>query len=188
MRCRAARGTVYPRWRPRPRPRAAPGRLSTSLRGARLREAGWGYGFALVPLAVFGLFFIYPFGYAVYISFFHWGILGKTSPGTGTFNYAKVLHDPVFHTALKNIAEYTRRGRPARDGARALARARHQPEDPRPQLLPLRLLLPVDRLVGRDHDDHPLHLQPERPVQPHLRLQHGLVRAMRAPSAGGSSA
>jgi len=86
---------------------AAPSRLSVTLRGARLREAGWGYGFAVVPLAVFGLFFIYPLGYAIYISFFHWGILGKIAPGTGTFNYAKVLHDPVFHTALKNIAEYT---------------------------------------------------------------------------------
>jgi multiple sugar transport system permease protein len=86
---------------------AAPGRLRASMLGARVREAGWGYGFALVPLGVFGLFFIYPLGYAVYISFFHLGILGKTSQGTGTFNYAKVLHDPVFHTALKNIAEYT---------------------------------------------------------------------------------
>ena len=86
---------------------AAPSRLRASMRGARLREAGWGYGFALIPIAVFGLFFIYPFIYAIYISFFHWGILGKTAPGTGTFNYAKVLHDPIFHTALKNIAEYT---------------------------------------------------------------------------------
>jgi multiple sugar transport system permease protein len=86
---------------------AAPSRLRASMAGARLREAGWGYGFALVPLAVFGLFFVYPFGYALYISFYHWGIAGKTSPGTGTFNYAKVLHDPIFHTALRNIAEYT---------------------------------------------------------------------------------
>ena len=77
------------------------------MSGARLREAGWGYGFALVPVAVFGLFFIYPLVYAAYISFYHWGILGKTSPGAGTFNYTKVLHDPVFHIALKNIAEYT---------------------------------------------------------------------------------
>ncbi len=77
------------------------------MRGARLREAGWGYGFALIPIAVFGLFFIYPLGYAVYISFFHWGILGKTSPGAGTFNYTKLLHDSIFRTALKNIAEYT---------------------------------------------------------------------------------
>src|SRR5262249_39545394 len=78
-----------------------------SMGGARLREAGWGYAFALIPLAVFGLFFIYPLVYAVYISFFHWGILGKTAPGSGTFNYSKVLHDPTFHIALKNIAEYT---------------------------------------------------------------------------------
>jgi len=75
--------------------------------GVRLREAGWGYGFIAVPIAVFGLFFIYPFVYAVYISFFHWGILGKQAGGTGTFNYHNVLHDPVFHTALKNVAEYT---------------------------------------------------------------------------------
>jgi ABC-type sugar transport system permease subunit len=75
--------------------------------GARVREAGWGYGFALVPFAVFGLFFVYPFIYAVYISFFHWGILGKQPGASGTYNYAKVLHDPIFHTALRNIAEYT---------------------------------------------------------------------------------
>ncbi len=86
---------------------AAPRRLRASMAGARLRETGWGYLFAVVPVAVFGLFFVYPFIYAVYISFYHWGITGKTSPGTGTFNYAKVLHDPIFHTALRNIAEYT---------------------------------------------------------------------------------
>jgi multiple sugar transport system permease protein len=86
---------------------AAPTRLRSSMRGARLSEAGWGYGFALVPIVVFGLFFIYPFIYAIYISFFHWGILGKQAGASGTYNYAKVLHDPVFHTALKNIAEYT---------------------------------------------------------------------------------
>jgi multiple sugar transport system permease protein len=86
---------------------AAPSRLRASMLGARLREASWGYAFALVPFAVFGLFFVYPFVYAVYISFFHWGILGKQPGASGTYNYAKVLHDPIFHTALKNIAEYT---------------------------------------------------------------------------------
>jgi multiple sugar transport system permease protein len=79
----------------------------SSLRGARLREAGWGYGFVAVPIAVFGLFFIYPFGYAIYISFFHWGILGKQPGASGLHNYHKVLSDPIFHTALKNVAEYT---------------------------------------------------------------------------------
>jgi len=77
-----------------------------SVFGARLRESGWGYAFVVAPVAVFGLFFIYPFLYAIYISFFHWGILGKQS-GAGWHNYHAVLSDPVFHTALKNIAEYT---------------------------------------------------------------------------------
>jgi ABC-type sugar transport system permease subunit len=86
---------------------AEPSRLRASMLGARVREAGWGYGFALVPFAVFGLFFVYPFIYAVYISFFHWGILGKQPGAAGTYNYSKVLHDPIFHTALRNIAEYT---------------------------------------------------------------------------------
>lgn len=85
---------------------AAPARFRYSMRSARLREAGWGYAFAFLPIAIFGLFFVYPFGYAIYISFFHWGILGKTAPGTGLFNYSKVIHDSVFHTALKNIGEY----------------------------------------------------------------------------------
>ena len=64
------------------------------------------------------------------------GSSGRRRRRSGTYNYAKVLHDPVFHIALKNIAEYTAGGRAARDGARALARARRQPEDPRSQLLP----------------------------------------------------
>jgi multiple sugar transport system permease protein len=83
----------------------APSPRSTML-GSRIREAGWGYAFVAVPIAVFGLFFIYPFGYAIYISFFHWGILGKQAGASGTYNYAKVIHDPIFHTALKNVAEY----------------------------------------------------------------------------------
>jgi len=80
-------------------------RRSTML-GARIREAGWGYAFVAVPMAVFGLFFIYPFGYMVYISFRKWGILGNQG-SVGTRNYHDVLNDPIFHTALKNIAEYT---------------------------------------------------------------------------------
>ena len=35
---------------------AAPAPRSSML-GARLREAGWGYAFVAVPIVVFGLFF-----------------------------------------------------------------------------------------------------------------------------------
>ncbi len=83
-------------------------RVRDSVLGARLREAGWGYAFVLVPMAVFGLFFIYPFGYAIYISLYDWGILGKTvGSSAGLHNYHLLLHDRVFHTAIKNIIEYT---------------------------------------------------------------------------------
>jgi multiple sugar transport system permease protein len=78
----------------------------STMLGVRLREAGWGYAFVLVPMAVFGLFFIYPFAYMLYISFHNWGILGSQG-SAGWSNYSQVIHDPIFHTALKNIAEYT---------------------------------------------------------------------------------
>jgi multiple sugar transport system permease protein len=77
-----------------------------SLLGARVREAGWGYLFVLVPMAVFGLFFIYPLVYGIYISFFEWGILGKVK-GVGTANYHTIFHDFVFRRSIRNIVEYT---------------------------------------------------------------------------------
>src|SRR5262245_12397750 len=77
-----------------------------SLGGARVREALWGYGFVLVPMAVFLLFFIYPFAYAIYISFFNWGILGKQS-GAGWSNYEAVWNDEIFRRAIRNTLYYT---------------------------------------------------------------------------------
>lgn len=75
------------------------------LFGSRIREAGWGYLFVLLPMAVFGIFFIYPLAYGVYISFFEWGILGKVK-GVGTENYRTLYHDFVFRRAVKNTVEY----------------------------------------------------------------------------------
>jgi multiple sugar transport system permease protein len=86
--------------------RAIPVRRRDSLLGARAREAGWGYAFVLVPMTLFGIFFIYPLGYAVYISFFEWGILGKVK-GVGTENYHTLYHDFVFRRSIRNIIEYT---------------------------------------------------------------------------------
>lgn len=77
-----------------------------SLFGARMREAGWGYGFVLLPMAVFGLFFIYPLAYGIYISFFDWGIFGKVH-GVGTANYHTLFHDPIFRRSVRNIIEAT---------------------------------------------------------------------------------
>jgi ABC-type sugar transport system permease subunit len=83
---------------------AAP--LAQSRLGARVREALVGYGFVLAPMGIFGVFFLYPMGYAVYISFFNWGVLGKVA-GVGTANYRHLYHDHIFWIAIKNTAEYT---------------------------------------------------------------------------------
>lgn len=85
---------------------ASPAPRRGSLFGARVREAGWGYAFVLLPMAVFGVFFIYPLGYAVYISFHEWGILGKVQ-GVGTDNYDTLFDDPIFHRAVRNTIVYT---------------------------------------------------------------------------------
>src|SRR5215203_1650522 len=68
---------------------------------ARLREALVGYGFVLIPMAVFLTFFIYPFFYALYISRFDWGVFGKIET-LGLENYRTLLHDELFWRAVKN--------------------------------------------------------------------------------------
>lgn len=81
-------------------------RGAATVGGARLREALVGYGFVLLPMAVFGVFFLYPIGYAIYISFFNWGIYGKIA-SVGTHNYRYLFHDHVFGLALKNTLLFT---------------------------------------------------------------------------------
>lgn len=77
-----------------------------SLRNARIREALVGYGFVLVPMTVLAVFFLYPIAYALYISFFDWGILGKID-SVGADNYRLLVDDDLFRKGLKNIAYYT---------------------------------------------------------------------------------
>jgi multiple sugar transport system permease protein len=71
----------------------------------RLREALVGYGFILVPMGVFLLFFIFPIGYAVYISRYDWGIFGKIDY-VGWGNYRTLFHDAIFWRAVKNTAMF----------------------------------------------------------------------------------
>ena len=85
---------------------SVPAQRASRFTAAKLREAGWGYAFVALPMAVFGLFFLYPFAYGIYISFYNWGILGKVN-GVGWGNYSALWHDNTFHIALKNIFEYT---------------------------------------------------------------------------------
>lgn len=77
-----------------------------SAQNAKLREALTGYGFVIVPMTVFALFFLYPIGYAVYISFYEWGALGKID-SVGLENYRYLFDDDLFWRALKNTIYYT---------------------------------------------------------------------------------
>ena len=78
----------------------------TTLGRESVREALVGYAFVLLPIASFLIFFMYPLGYAAYISFFDWGALGKIE-SVGLGNYRDLSHDFLFGKALKNTLRYT---------------------------------------------------------------------------------
>src|SRR2546429_5079221 len=72
----------------------------------RLRESLVGYGFIALPMAFFLLFFIFPVGYAFYISRYNWQIF--KGPYVGWGNYRALYHDAVFwHHAVRNTLVYT---------------------------------------------------------------------------------
>jgi multiple sugar transport system permease protein len=77
----------------------------TTLGRESVREAVVGYTFVLLPIASFLIFFMYPLGYAAYISFFDWGALGKID-SVGLGNYRDIFDDFIFRKALKNSLRY----------------------------------------------------------------------------------
>jgi ABC-type sugar transport system permease subunit len=83
---------------------------SESARSARAREAGVGYAFVALPMAVFLLFFIWPMAYAFYISAHDWQILGKVGY-VGLDNYRFIWDDlsneGLFYKGLYNTFRYT---------------------------------------------------------------------------------
>src|SRR5207253_8788569 len=72
----------------------------------QLRDALVGYGFVALPMAFFFLFFIFPIGYAFYISRYNWQIF--KGPFVGWDNYRELYHDSVFwRHAVRNTLVYT---------------------------------------------------------------------------------
>ena len=47
-----------------------------------------------------------PIVYAIYISRYDWGVLGKIEP-VGWENYRELLHDELFRLAVRNGLKYT---------------------------------------------------------------------------------
>jgi ABC-type sugar transport system permease subunit len=84
----------------------AKGKRVRALGSERLRESLVGYGFIGLPMAFFLLFFIFPIGYAFYISRYDWGIF--KGPFVGWDNYRTLYHDSVFWShAVRNTLVYT---------------------------------------------------------------------------------
>jgi multiple sugar transport system permease protein len=84
----------------------AKGRRERGLGSERTREALVGYGFIVLPMAFFLLFFIFPVGYAIYISRYDWEIFKGSFVGWD--NYRTLYHDGVFwHHAVRNTLVYT---------------------------------------------------------------------------------
>jgi multiple sugar transport system permease protein len=80
------------------------GRALESLGNERFREAFVGYAFVLLPVVLFGLFFIWPIVYSFYISAHQWGALIGKEAYVGSENYRTAFDDEVFRRALKNTA------------------------------------------------------------------------------------
>ena len=89
--------------------------------------------------------------YALFISVFQWNIRSGAGAFIGIANYQNVLTTRSSIRAIQNSLYYAVIWVPLDDGGGPVPRRPRQPEAPRPDLLPGGVLLPGDRLVGRDH-------------------------------------
>lgn len=81
-------------------------RRTRALGSETVREALVGYGFIAIPIGFFLLFFIFPIGYAFYISRYDWAIF--KGPFVGWDNYRDLYHDQVFwRHAVRNTLVFT---------------------------------------------------------------------------------
>ena len=86
---------------------AAPARASRTRLRSLLGEHPIGYLF-VAPFVLFLVgIYAYPFFYAIYMSFFDWFFSAPGAevvrPFVGLANYARVLQDPLFHIAIRNV-------------------------------------------------------------------------------------
>ena len=64
----------------------------------RLTEALVGYGFVVIPLALFGLFYLYPIVYSFWISVHEWGGIEGNLGYVGLDNFRTLIDDEQFWT------------------------------------------------------------------------------------------
>ncbi|WP_454192394.1 carbohydrate ABC transporter permease [Paenibacillus sp. Marseille-Q7038] len=65
------------------------------------------YGMVTPALAVFGVFFIYPIFYMIYLSVFDWNFVSPTKDYVGLQNFSALLSDAEFRQVILNTTIYT---------------------------------------------------------------------------------
>jgi ABC-type sugar transport system permease subunit len=79
--------------------------------GSRVRRGAWRmlarpWVYLAPALLVYGLFWVGPAGYSLYLSFFDWDMASPQKTFVALDNYRRVLTDPVFHVSLVNTVIY----------------------------------------------------------------------------------
>jgi multiple sugar transport system permease protein len=70
------------------------------------REAIWAYVFLAIPIAFFAYIRFWPALQSFYLSLFTWHVDPARRRFVGIGYYEELLHNPVFHQALKNTLSY----------------------------------------------------------------------------------
>ncbi|WP_139488307.1 carbohydrate ABC transporter permease [Brevibacillus dissolubilis] len=65
------------------------------------------YLFTAPSMLIFWLFFLYPIGYMIYLSFTSWNMIHPVKEFVGLENYQELLADPDFHQVMSNTVLYT---------------------------------------------------------------------------------
>ncbi|QJD86158.1 carbohydrate ABC transporter permease [Cohnella herbarum] len=74
--------------------------------GSRWKAIGLPFVFLAPALALYAIFFIYPFAFTFILSFQHWDMIGPDKPFVGWDNYVSLNRDEVFWKSLKNTFLY----------------------------------------------------------------------------------
>lgn len=90
------------------RPASTGGRRRSGAYGPRnLRVVLFCYAMLLPVLALFAYVRVFPIAWSVVLSFYNWSLMRRQKPFIGFENYARLLHDPNFLTALRNTTVYS---------------------------------------------------------------------------------
>lgn len=80
--------------------------MSTGFAVSRKSAGAAPYLYVAPALAFFGVFFVFPFVYSVYVGFHDWNLMTGVTEPIGLRNYRRLLSDPSFYRALGNTFRY----------------------------------------------------------------------------------